>query len=272
MPGRAKSETAKQRARSKAHEDLMLRAVEVYRQELQKPHGLPRRGARTVCRDFEALHVRETGKLIKLSYSTLIRLAEGGQTRAEASAKRSWLTSEEVDAVITYAVELAHRGFPLSHRRLKEHVDKICRTRLGSGFPAEGVGKKWTHRFVEKYSERLKVGWSTPLESKRGRAVNPNTHKAWYSLLGDTLTRYEIASECTYGVDECGIQAASGETEWVIGGRTQGQQYQQRDGNRETMTVLVTICADGTSTPPAVIFKGAAYQARWKQDNPANAS
>jgi hypothetical protein len=41
-----------------------------------------------------------------------------------------------------------------------------------------------------------------------------------------------------------------------------GPQYQQGDGDRENITVLVTICEDGESTPPAVIFKGNAYQVK----------
>ncbi|KIK72579.1 hypothetical protein PAXRUDRAFT_65996, partial [Paxillus rubicundulus Ve08.2h10] len=49
-------------------------------------------------------------------------------------------------------------------------------------------------------------------------------------------------------------------------------QYQQRTGSRENTTIIVMICADDTSTPPAVIFKGNVYQVKWKQDNPANAS
>jgi len=57
-----------------------------------------------------------------------------------------------------------------------------------------------------------------------------------------------------------------------MGARKAGPQYPQRGGNRENITVIVTICADGTTTPPAVIFKGQAFQVKWKQDNPANAS
>lgn len=43
----------------------------------------------------------------------------------------------------------------MSHRHLKEHVDAILRARLGSDFPAEGVGKNWTS--LEKHSEQLKA-------------------------------------------------------------------------------------------------------------------
>jgi hypothetical protein len=51
-----------------------------------------------------------------------------------------------------------------------------------------------------------------------------------------------------------------------------GPQYQQHAGTRENTTVLMTICADGTALPPAVVFKGQAYQVSWGDDNPLNAS
>jgi hypothetical protein len=54
--------------------------------------------------------------------------------------------------------------------------------------------------------------------------------------------------------------------------KKKGPQYQQQAGTRENTTVIVTICADGTSIPPTVIFKGAAYQVSWGDDNPLNAS
>ena len=41
---------------------------------------------------------------------------------------------------------------------------------------------------------------------------------------------------------------------------------------RENITVVVSIAADGSSIPPAVIFKGQAFLPQWKQDNPLNAS
>ena len=42
----------------------------------------------------------------------------------------------------------------------------------------------------------------------------------------------------------------------------------QHDGNREWVTVLATICADGTTLPPGIIFPaaGTAVQASWVHD------
>ena len=79
--------------------------------------------------------------------------------------------------------------------------------------------------------------------------------------------------ENIHGTDKVGTNTANGEREWVIGGRKHaGPQYQQRGGNRENITIIVTISGDGSSIPPAVIYKGLAFQVQWKQDNPANAS
>ena len=85
------------------------------------------------------------------------------------------------------------------------------------------------------------------------------------------MKNYNIKEENTYTVDEMGCQPSDGEEEHIIGSQKCGPQYQQCDSNRENITVLVNICADGTSTLPVVIYKGLAYQVKWQQDNPANA-
>lgn len=166
MPGRAKSDTKKAQLVQKAHDDLMVWAVAAYCIELKKPPGLKRWDARTVCKDFESLNKQTTGKDIKLSFSTLTCLAVGGKTKAESNAKKCWLSDAEVKAVIAFIGKIGNRGFPLSHRWLKEHVDSICKACLGGLFLVSGVGKNWTDRFVEKHSEAIKMSWSQPLETK----------------------------------------------------------------------------------------------------------
>ena len=208
---------------------------------------------------------------IKLSSCTLIRGADGGRSQAEANAARSWLTDNETEVIIEYIGEVGNQGFLLSHHRLKEHVDKILWARLGKTFLAGGVGKQWTNHFAEKNLSKVKMLWSTPLESKRRCAVNPHTNDAWFSLLPQTIMDYGVEAECTYGTYEIRCNPAEGQKEHVMGSLKPGPQYQQCDGNRENITIIMTVYADGTSSPPAVIFKGQGYQVKWKQDNPANA-
>jgi hypothetical protein len=122
----------------------------------------------------------------------------------------------------------------------------------------------------------LRGSWSRPLNKIRAQAGNPVAKADYFAKLKDVIEGEEdedpIAKELTYGVDETGIQEGIGSKERVYGDPTKNFQHQQCSGGRENITVIVTICADGTSLPPAVIFKGENFQTSWKQDNPLKAS
>ncbi|KIK21791.1 hypothetical protein PISMIDRAFT_79259, partial [Pisolithus microcarpus 441] len=72
--------------------------------------------------------------------------------------------------------------------------------------------------------------------------------------------------------DETGFQPGGGIKEWVLGPAGAKIQHQQRDGNHENVTVMVTICADGEELPPTVIYKGQHFLTEWHQNNTLNAS
>ena len=57
-----------------------------------------------------------------------------------------------------------------------------------------------------------------------------------------------------------------------MGAKCAGPQYQQIEGDCENITVIVTICVDGMSIAPTVIFKGKGFQIHGKQENPTDAS
>lgn len=124
MAGKAKSITKKAQIASEAYKYLKAHAIKAYENELKKANG---KGARTIAKDFVQLYKVETGKDVKLCYLTLIRGANGGKSRAAVNATKSWVTGGETKLVIDYIGEVGNRGFPLSHRRLKEHVEEILR-------------------------------------------------------------------------------------------------------------------------------------------------
>lgn len=271
MVGRALSDARKRQKVCELEEGLRVRAIEAYRGELQKPEG-KRKGARKIAKDFSNLFKLETGRDMLIDHNLLIRGAAGGRTRAQTNALKTYLTSEEANTVCEYIIKCGRREFPLSHQRLSEHANEILRARLGDRFPLSGVGMRWSHRFINKHSDQVRMSWATALEAKRGRAVNENTIQAWFDLTKHTEMEHEILLENDYATDEIGTNPFAGERERVMGGKGGGPQYHQRDGTRENITSIVTICADGTSLPPAVLYKGQAFQASWKQDNSANAS
>jgi hypothetical protein len=91
------------------------------------------------------------------------------------------------------------------------------------------------------------------------------------NIMGDNEEEL-IPDELIFGADETGVQQGLGTWQRIIGPKGKKVQHQQRSGDRENIMVMVTICADGTSLLPAVIFRGESFQTSWKQNNPLNAS
>jgi hypothetical protein len=290
---RAKSKARVAQLACEEKDALMARATALYIHEQDKDlqNGEKRMSLRAVCKPIEGEHLLQKKKAITLDPNTLLRHVKGGKAKSKSNEEKGWLLPEEVETVIAYAVEVANRGFPLTHRWLKEVVDEICSAQLGNKFPSIGVGKKWTGHFVEKHRDRLRTYWSHSLDNKRGHAVNPATNTAWFDLLEDVLagrrdgefdsdsedgdtdgTEYKpILLENVYGMDESGSPASTATKRRAIGGAGKKTQHQTGDGGRENTTVILTICADGTALKPSVIFKGQAYNVRWDQENPTNA-
>ncbi|KIK80086.1 hypothetical protein PAXRUDRAFT_44772, partial [Paxillus rubicundulus Ve08.2h10] len=151
-----------------------------------------RRSLRVLCCEAEEEMERQKKK-VSISHVTLKRRLEGGRSCQQANEENyGWLTVEEEESVVEYCLELAARGFPLTHKSLKHHVDSLLHARLANAFPETGVGKNWTDRFLERHAEQLGKYWSSSLDTNRGRAVNEHTHKAWFDLLGDTMKKYHI--------------------------------------------------------------------------------
>lgn len=169
--------------------------------------------------------------------------------------------------VLGFAEETAARGFPLSHRCLREHVDAIIQARVPT-FP--GVGEQWTNHFVLRHSDHIQTIWSSSLEGACARAANPTNNKEWFELLHTHVGN--VDPDCIWAADETGIQTGAAVHERVIGWKGKNVQHQACQGTHENIMVIVTIAADGTSILPVIIYKGQGFLASWEQDNPLGAS
>lgn len=75
-----------------------------------------------------------------------------------------------------------------------------------------------------------------------------------------------------YGMDETGNTTGNESRARVIGGKGKKTQHKQGGADRENITTLVTICADGTALKPTIIFKGKHFMKKWGDNNVSEAS
>ena len=272
MAGKSVSKTKWARAAKAVRNQLYKAAVDQYHLEQQKPQS-ERKGACTICDRVTKQHHEDTGEEVKLSHSTVLRLAGGKQSIAGFNATKRWLEPREDAALLDYVIELANRGFPLSYRRLSEHANEILRARMYAEFEEfEPVGKNWVERSVEQHATELSPYWSRTLNSKRGQAVNPITNATWWKMYREIVKEHHIAPENIWTADETGFSTGQAGRERVVAGKGKSVQHQVRGGSRENITALVSVLVVGRLIPLLILFKGQAFQASWKQDDPLQSS
>ena len=134
------------------------------------------------------------------------------------------------------------------------------------------IGDTWVGRFLERYRDRLQMHWSKPLDTQRAQSMNPEAKKKWFELLEEFVVKAGIRPEDLYGMDETGCPPSDQGTKRVCGGRGTKTQHKQGGADRENVTAIITICADGMTLRPTIIFKGQNFMTKWADDNVAKAS
>ena len=140
MPRAATSKAKQKQSDSEFQEHWVKIAAERYKDELNSGKVKPK-SVRTICDEVTAECFQNTKKTVKLCHQTVYNRAHGKLSARDFNARKRWLSPEEEEQVIAFAIDTAKRGFPLNHHCLKEHVDEICHGREAPGFPADGVGK-----------------------------------------------------------------------------------------------------------------------------------
>ena len=115
--------------------------------------------------------------------------------------------------------------------------------------------------------------WSSGLRSQRGYALNPTNVREYFEVLSEIDRVRHIKPENKYAMDESPFLIGMESTARVIGPAGQRLQHRLHDGNRESVSLVVTICANGTVPfPPTIILAGHNFLKRWASHNTLNAT
>ena len=258
MTRSALSDQVKKQQKRAAEDQKYSLALEAYTKEKEKPIS-ERRG------------VRKIGEEFGVNYRTLSNLSKpGAQSISDFNATKKKLSTAEEDVLVKLIIESADRGFPLTHPIIISHANEIIEAREGPDFVP--VGTKWITRFLNRYRDEIQTHWSRPLDTQRARALNPDVVRSWFDLLEEHIVKPGIRPEDIYGMDESGFPPSRQGRERVIGRRGTKVQHSQGRANKENVTAIVTICANGTTLRPTIIFKGQQFMKRWAENNVSDAS
>jgi hypothetical protein len=214
-----------------------------------KPDGKPNASIRKMAIDYD------------VPRSTLTDRWNGTPTRTEGHAQELLLTAAQEEVLTEWIKVMGRRGILMTATTIIDCVAEIA---------GREPGASWVRRFKARHLE-LKVKWSSTLEKCRAASLNPTLVNEFYNILEDTIKGYNIPVENIYNMDEKGIQLGIGQKVKAFVDRDQTDVYSVEDGNRELVTIIETVCADGSSLHPSVIYQGKRRDLEWGRNNPCNA-
>jgi hypothetical protein len=252
------SKCIKCQKQSRLREKKIKQAVEAYRAELKKTG--PQKGVRTIAKEHD----------IEKCYKTILNRYNNMRSTQDAHEDQQKLTAAEEAVVVDFLEQSADRGFPQSRHNITQYANLIRNNRLGED--CEKIGDTWVGRFLQRHYDKLQMHWSKPLDTQRAQSMNPEAKKRWFELLKEFVVNVGIRPETLYGMDETGCPPSDQGTERVCGSRGTKTQHKQGGADRENVTAIVTICADGTTLRPTIIFKGQNFMTKWADNNASEAS
>ena len=250
----AKSKTRQSRENLEEYETKIQNALIVYKKEQDKPKSL-RRGLRKVAEEFG------------ISHSTLHSRYTGIRSISKANSDKQKLTVHEEETLVDVICTSSDWGIPLSSEEIIVYANELIKKVHDGVGP---VGKSWFCRFLIRHHTRLHTYWGKPLDTQRAKSLNPTAVNGWFDILEREIVGKEVAPENIYGMDESGFPPSDQGSRRVVGRAGNRLQHKSGGANRENVTALVTICADGTTLPPLVVFKGERLLGTWCRNNVAN--
>jgi hypothetical protein len=143
--------------------------------------------------------------------------------------------------------------------------------RFGSDIAKRELGKSWVDRYIKRHEVDLISRWATGIDRSRHQADSQSKYSLYFELLRSKLSQYDIEPHNTYNMDEKGF---------MLGILTRSKRvfskilYEEgkikahiQDGNREWITLLACICADGSALEPSLIYQSTSgsIQDTWLQ-------
>jgi hypothetical protein len=184
--------------------------------------------------------------------STLSRRYRGVQrSMNEYAVSKQLLSPNQEEELVNYIIGLTERGLPPT----KEMIQSFARTVV-----KKEVGEGWILRFVERNKDALISKWTTGMDRNRHQADSEHNYSLYFDLLEFKMNEYSILPENTYNMDEKGFMIGRiGRSKRIFSKALWDRKQvtsSLQDGNREWISVLACICADGSALPPGLIFEG----------------
>ncbi|KAM5514685.1 transposase [Fusarium oxysporum f. sp. phaseoli] len=194
------------------------------------------------------LSIRKAATVYQVNHRTLGRRRNGIHSKRDITTKSRNLSDLEEQTIVQFILDLDSRGFPPR----RDFVEKMANSLLADR-EALPVGKLWVHNFIQRQPE-LKACRFRRYDYKRAKCEDPTIIQGWFRLVENTIAKYGIQLADIWNFDETGFMMGMIEPGMVVtSSERRGMPKKIQPGNREWITVIQAVNAEGQSIAPFII-------------------
>jgi hypothetical protein len=212
--------------------------------------------------------IRAASIAYDIPWSTLNRRVKGCPARRDTRPASSKLTKTEESTLVKWILSMDQRGLAPTYDIVGQMANLLLQKRSQTqANPPPTIGQNWVYNLVKRH-KALKYQYNRKYDYQRAKCEDPAIIQPWFQLVRNTIEKYSILDADIYNFDETGFQIGVISTAKVITGAERSRRpVSVQPGNREWVTAIDCIYADGQSLPPVIIFEGKMHQSTWYTDN-----
>lgn len=215
-------------------------------------------------RPGERVNYTKIAEVYDVDRTTLSKRHRGVQQSRGAQYESQRILNNQQSAQLTKWINnLTERGLPPFNEMLRNFAKEITGNK---------PGKNWPSRWLKAHDNDIISRYTTGIDRSRKRADSAFKYSLYFELMARKIEKYNIEPEHMYNMDEKGFLIGILQKCKRIFSRRRYEQggfkQQIQDGNREWITTIGCICADGTSLSPGLIYQAISGKIHdtWLQD------
>jgi hypothetical protein len=173
------------------------------------------------------------------------------------------LTEKQELVLVSHITRLSEWCLPPTPAMVTLWASQIC---------GKEPGKNWAAGFKARHKDQLDSRYLNTIDLARHKAESEPSYRQYFTVLKQKIDQYAIQPQNCYNMDEKGFLIGHLQKAKRIFPKALMKQQRLlgsgQDGSREWITLVATICADGSSLPPALIYKASTgdLQDSWLQN------
>jgi hypothetical protein len=209
-------------------------------------------------------NISEAARIFEVERSVLSKHFHGKRVSiAKANETKQLLTNKQELVLVNEIKKLCDWCLPPTPAIVSLWASHIC---------GKEPSKNWSADFKARHKDILDCRYLNTIDLARHKADSKASYSQYFTILRHKMEQYSIQPQNCYNMDEKGFLIGHLQKVRRIFPKALMQQQRllgtSQDGSREWIPLIATICADGSSLPPALIYKAASsdLQDSWLQD------